>query len=203
MSTKSKLPATLAIVICLAAVVAVVMGYSQWRESNRHDAQQPPTSPAFSESAGEKKIQVGSNPDKGIWIQGTASKIDSSKSPTNAREVARNTLLRYENNLMDLELPQVSTHLSQLLGFKVELGHVSVSLRPLKGFKQHSDGTSEMILDEKAGPQLPSGKKHQILERANKTTNAEEFIEIIVAESAQGSLKTIWTKDGVEVVPSE
>jgi len=178
------------------------MGYPKWRESERRNAQQPPTTPAFSESAGEKKIQVGSNPDKGIWIQGTASKIDSSKSPNDAREVARNTLLRYENNLMDLDMMQVSNHLTQLLGFKVDLGYGVVSKRPVKA-KQLPGGNFDIIFDEKAGPQLPSGEKHQILERANKTTNAEEFIEMIVAESARGSLKTIWTEDGVEVIPSE
>jgi hypothetical protein len=165
--------------------------------------------------ASERKIQVGSDPEKGLWIHGTASKIDPSKSPTDPREIANNTLLRYENNSSPILRSEIVRHLSQLIGINITVGKtINIYGEPnvpesiVHYFKDEvlnaaKDEDALYAVYESAiikHPQgwLPLSQAYDILNNKEQPENAEQFLKKIASFTKS---ELVWTKNGAEFQP--
>jgi hypothetical protein len=170
---------------------------------------------AVSGLAAENKIQIGSDPEKGLWIHGTASKIDPSKSPTDPREIARNTLLRYENNSSPILRSEIVRHLSQLIGINITVGTTinthgepNVPECTINYFKEEvlnaaKDEDALCAVYESAiikHPQgfLPLSQAYDILNNKEQAENAEQFLTKIASFTKS---ELVWTNNGVEFQP--
>lgn len=142
MRTRSKLLTTSAIIICLAVIGAAVMGYSRWRGSERRDAQQPPTTPAVSESAiempryeensqtGEKTITLGSieKEDDKLFFRPRVQRshfIEAKSFRKNltsgtAQQIADNVVIQYKQITDRTTLKPIADNLAFLIGIKVK-----------------------------------------------------------------------------------
>jgi hypothetical protein len=142
MKTRSKLLTTLAIIICLAFVVAVVMGYSKWRGSERRDTQLPPATAAVSDSAievpkyeensqtGERTIKLGSiecerlnvgfsnGVQKSHFIE--AKSFRTNLTSGTAQQIADNVVVQYKQITDRATLKPIADNLAFLIGIKVK-----------------------------------------------------------------------------------
>ena len=170
---------------------------------------------AVSGLASERKIQVGSDPEKGLWIHGTASKIDPSKSPTDPREIARNTLLRYENNSSPVRRSEIVRHLSQLIGINITVGTtINIHGEPnvadciINYFKEEVlntakdmdalDAVFESAIIKHPQGWLPLSQAYDIVSNKEQSENAEQFLTKMASFTKS---ELVWTKNGAEFQP--
>lgn len=170
---------------------------------------------AVSGLAAENKIQIGSDPEKGLWIHGTASKIDPSKSPTDAREIAKNTLLRYENNSSPIRRSEIVRHLSQLIGINITVGKaINIHGEPNVGeciIPYFNNEVLDAAKDEDAleavfesaiikhpNGFLPLSQAYDIMSNKEQSENAEQFLTKVASFTKS---ELVWTKNGVEFQP--
>jgi len=170
---------------------------------------------AVRRNKGEKKIQVGSDPEKGLWIHGTASKIDPSKSPTDPREIAKNTLVRYENNSSPILRSEIVRHLSQLIGINITVGTtINIHGEPnvaeciIPYFKEEVlntakdmdalDAVFESAIIKHPQGWLPLSQAYHILNNKEQSENAEQFLTKMASLTDS---ELVWTKNGAEFQP--
>ena len=164
----------MAIIICLACVVS---GVGQTHEEKGH--------------------QYGENSEKELWVYSFSKKINPlAEPPTDARGIARNTLLRYANNESPLYLFGFVVGLSSLLGVEIEIDYDCRFLEQGNPFWPKNMRRYEINYgkDSAAKGFIPWSKADNRLRKAQNTKNAEQFLKTVFRHIT-------WEQNVIKVCP--